>query len=179
MSNDLLKKHQKTDIRFQQGDFILYEPTAEQYEAMQALIKDKVALTSDYNMEGSISFDNIKFIIREMTNVGTEIDKYSDAELKELLDNGDRQIQLLLQSISELLNEVAEDVFTSYMNQMKTCNQYLKVVNNLHNIDDMKAEFNKLCKENNLNMTFDDLKQMDAKDEKELTQVLEKVNMNK
>lgn len=175
MSEKLLKKHQKTKIRFQNGDFILYEPNKEQYQQIVDMVSKNVEITDDMNIKGEIIFENIKFIIRELTSVGKEIDDYSDEELQELLENGDRQIKSLITGITELLEEVSEDIFNQYFNQIKTINNYLKVIDKAEDFEKMKKSFNKLAKANKLGITFDDLKTLDGNDEKAIDELIKKV----
>lgn len=179
MSTKLLKKHQKSDIRFQEGDFILYEPNKEQYEEIKNMVSDNSIITDDYTVEGQVAFAHIRFIIRELTNIGHEIDEYSDEELQSLLDNGDKQIQALLNGISNLLNDIAEDVFMAYFNHIKSFNAYLKVLNQVDDISKIEKEFNKLSKKNKLGITFEEVMKLESSDEVKIDEMLAKVNKKK
>lgn len=175
MSTKLLKKHQKTDIRFQDGDFILYEPNREQYEQIKKLVEDNTKLNEELDLEGTVIFSQVRFIIRELTNIGYEVDEYSDEELETLLNNGDRQIKALLHSITSLLDEVAESVYLNYVKQVKAINSYLKVINNSGDMANIEREFNKLCKKNKLGITFEDLLKVQNDGEASVNDVLSKI----
>lgn len=178
MSKQLLKAHQKTDIRFKEGDFIFYEPTKEQLAEVRELVQKNVTITDDMNVEGELAFRSVRFIIRELTNVGNEIDEYTDIELQNLLDNGDKQLRLLMKSIIEFINEIADDIFDEYLQQVKIIKNYLKVANSSSDIEQMKKEINKLFKKNKIDLTFDDLSQMQDGDEETIVNILDKVNKN-
>lgn len=178
MSKQLLKAHQKTDIRFKEGDFIFYEPTKEQLAEVKELVQKNVKITDDMNVEGELAFRSVRFIIRELTNIGNEIDEYTDIELQNLLDHGDKQIRLLMKSITEFINEIVDDIFDEYIQQVKIIKNYLKLVNNNNNVEQMKNETNKLFKKYKIDLTFDDLSKMKDGDEEAIISILDKVNKN-
>lgn len=176
MKKQLLKQHQKADIRFQEGDFVFYEPTKEQLAKIKALVQQKVQLTEDINIEGEIAFESVRFIIRELTNIGDEIDNYTDVELQKLLDNGDKQIQLLLKNITELINEITDDIFDDYIQQVKIVKNYLKIIKNHTDVEQIKNEINKLFQYNNINLTVDDLSKIESKDKQIVSELVQKMN---
>ena len=178
MSN-LLKTHQKTDIKFQQGDFILYEPNEEQIKEIKLLLNNNINMDKDFNIVGEIPFDNYRFIIRDFTSIGSEIDELTDKEVKQLLDNGDKQIKSLVNAIADLLNEIAEEMFNETVQQAKFVNSYLNIINGTKEVEKIKEKVNKLLKKNKIDITFDDLEKINSKNKEEQIEILSKINIKK
>lgn len=172
----ILDKHKKSNKRFQEGDLILYEPTQEQVEEIKLLIQDNSNVDENLNINGELEFKSIRWIIRELTSIGAEIDEMSDEDVKIAFDNGDRALQRLTKEITKLINEVAEDIFNQYMEQVKFLNSYVNVFNTTKDVDKLKEKVNKLFKKNKVNLTFDDLSKLNSKDENTIQELLNKLN---
>ena len=176
MSKTILQKHKKSNIRFQNEDIILYEPTDIQVEELKQLIKDIIQFDKDFNIIGEIDFKGIRFIIRELTSIGAEIDDMTDEEVQKAFDEGDRILQKLIKEISKLINEIAEDVMEEYTTELKFVNDYINVLNNTKDTEKIKEKVNKLFKKNKINLTFDDLIKINSSDENTIKEILNKVN---
>ena len=61
---NLLKQHQLKKIRFQGDGIILYNPTKSQKKEIKDFIIKHTKYDKDNNINGEVSFDSIKFIIR-------------------------------------------------------------------------------------------------------------------
>ena len=133
----LLDKHQKTNIRFKSEDFMFYEPTILQKDELKNMIKETIKINKDLEISGDISLKEIRFVIKELTNIGNEIDELSDEEFKNKLNNGDRQVINLFREVENYINEVIEDIM--YENE-----QYIKFINSFINIANTKADEGKI-----------------------------------
>lgn len=172
----ILDKHKKSNIRFQEEDLILYEPTQQQLEEIKSLIQDNSNIDENLNINGELEFKSIRWIIRELTSIGAEIDEMSDEDVKIAFDNGDKSLQRLTQEITKLINEIAEDIFNQYMEQVKFLNSYVNMFNTVKDVDKLKEKVNKLFKKNKVNLTFDDLSKLNNKDENTIQELLNKLN---
>lgn len=175
----ILDKHKKSNIRFQEGDLILYEPSLEQRKEIQELIQSNSKIDKNLDVTGKLEFKSIRFIIRELTSIGAEIDEMTDEEVKISFDNGDRQLELLINAISDLINELADDMFNNIFQQTKLINSYLNIINGNKDIEKMKEKVNRLFKKNKINMTFDDLKNLFNGNEEDIKNLINKITTNK
>lgn len=136
----LLDKYQKNNIRFQYDDLILYEPNAEQMQQLKDFLSNKVEVDEEFNINQEILFSQIRWVIREMTSIGYEIDEYTDEELQEKLNNGTEGLQLLLNAISDLFTYVVESLYQDYITQIKQILDLIEVGKKNQQIEDMKTE---------------------------------------
>lgn len=173
MSKILDKHLTKSDIRWQEGDLIIYNPSNQQIEDIKQLIQNNSNIDENFNINEEIEFKNIRWIIRELTSIGGEIDEYNDEEIKE---KADRSLILLIREINKLINEIAEDIFEEYVQKVKFLNSYINVFNTTKDADKLKEKIDKLFKRNKVNLTFDDLAKLDNKDEDTIKEFLNKVN---
>jgi hypothetical protein len=158
--NKLLEKHQKIKeenvkyIRFQNKDIVMYEPVDEQRQEIKNFILENSQTDFSINEEAQVKL--IRLIIREHSNIGAEIDEYTNSELQEKLNNGDRTIILLLREVSTLVDEIVEDISYEYLQQIKIMNSMFNIMNNNQELNTLKIKVNKFLKKNKINMQFED-----------------------
>lgn len=174
----ILKQHQKTDIRFQRDNIIMYHPTEIQLEEINKILSETLVINEGLDAKGEIDSKTIRYIIREMTSIGAEIDEYTDEEFLTLLDNGDRVINLLMREVSTFITELTEDMQYNQYLQIDTMSKMANIINNANDEAKMKEKFDKLFKKNGLNITFDDLTKTDV-DPKLLEKQIKKIGKNK
>jgi hypothetical protein len=107
----LLKNNQKKEYRFKQKELILYYPTNEQLSEIRQLVENDMKINNQLQSEFDLNLKSIRFIIREITSIGYEIDEYDDTVLQGMLDNGNRDLTLLLREIKTLIQEIVDDIF--------------------------------------------------------------------
>lgn len=155
MSN-LLKQHQKKEFRYESKDFKLFEPTDYQREELANIITENSKIESD-ELVAELGLKSIRYVIRELTNIGNEIDEFADKELESLLDNGDRELQLLMREIELLLHEVAEDVLCQTTRSMRYMNDFINTMDVSGDTEKLKKKWDKFNKKYKLNISWDDL----------------------
>ena len=153
---NLLEKHQKKDILFQQDDIILYNPTDEQLNVIKEFLEKNIQIEGN-ELNGNIGNKEIRYIIRELTNIGNDIDDYTDEQLIQLLENGDRTITLLMREIEKLINAIAEDILYQIENTLNFVNSYLNILNNKNNEDKIKQKIENLLKKYKVNIPMEEL----------------------
>lgn len=162
---NLLEKHQKKDILFQQDDIILYNPTDEQLNVIKEFLEKNIQIEGN-ELNGKIGNKEIRYIIRELTNIGNDIDDYTDEQLIQLLENGDRTITLLMREIEKLINTIAEDILYQIENTLNFVNSYLNILNNKNNEDKVKRKIEKLFKKYKTNISMEELLNIEDNPEK-------------
>ena len=119
MSNFLLES-QKGKYRFKINEEIyLLEPTKEQKEKLIKILEENVKVSDNLEMQGVIPVSSIRYISKELTSIGEEIDKMTDEEILNAIDNGNRNIVLLFREIKTMLDELLEDLQYNIEQQIK------------------------------------------------------------
>lgn len=152
----LLKKHQKKEFLYESKDFKLYAPTDFQREELIGMVIEKSKFENE-ELVSEFGLKSIRYILRELTNIGSEIDEISDKEMESLLDNGDREIQLLMREIEKLLGEISEDVLYMTAKGMKFMNDTLNAIDTNGDMEKLKKKWNKLNKKYKMNMSWEEL----------------------
>ena len=152
----LLKQHQKKSERYKSKSFIMYEPTDYQREELMNIITENSKIEND-ELVAELGLRSIRYTIKELTNVGNEIDELSDKELESLLDNGDRELQLLMREIELLLNEVAEDVLYQTSRKIKFMNDIINALDTNGDVDKLRKKWDKFNKKYKMNVSWEDL----------------------
>lgn len=172
----ILDKHQKSDIRYKNKDLTFFEPTEEQLQEVQEIVKKNITLQNELKINKELDINSIRLIIRELTNIGAEIDEYSDEELLEKLNNGDRVLKLLLREVEKFVNEVLDDVLEEQIEQAKAINTLINIANSNQDVKTLEVKINKFFKRNKINMKFEDF--MNIKDNPQIIQDLtDKLNI--
>lgn len=160
----LLDKHIKKEIRYSSKDFTLYEPSQFQREELTKIVMDNSKIEGD-NLTAEYGIDMIRYILKEITNIGEEVNELTNDELEKLIDNGDRDIELLIREITILLEEISDDSIYILSKQVKMMNDLLNTLDANGDVDKLKNKFNKFTKKYKLKMTWEDL--MDNKEEQQ------------
>ena len=155
MSN-LLKQHQKKEFRHESKDFRLFEPTDYQREELASIIVENSKIEND-ELVTELGLKAIRYVIKELTNIGNEIDEIENKELESLLDNGDRELQLLMREVEVLLHEVAEDVLCQTTRSMRYMNDIINTMDSNGDAEKLKKKWDKFNKKYKLNMSWNDL----------------------
>lgn len=152
----LLKQHQKKNERYKSKSFILHEPTDYQRQELTDMYIENSKVENNDELVAEFGLKSIRYIIRELTNID-EIDEISDKELEVLLDNGDREIQLLMREIEVLLHEIADDVLYQTTRSMRLMGDVLNTLDVNGDTEKLKKKWNQFNKKYNINVSWDDL----------------------
>lgn len=172
--SELLKKHQKKEFRYKSKDFKLYEPTSYQREELASIIIENSKI-QEGELVGEFGLKSIRYIIKELTNIGSEVDELSNKELESLLDNADRELQLLMREIELLLHEVAEDVLYQTSRNIKFMNDIINALDTNGDVDKLRKKWDKFNKKYKMNVSWEDLIN-NANKREELENKLKEVN---
>ncbi|WP_297993945.1 hypothetical protein [uncultured Clostridium sp.] len=154
--SELLKKHQRKEFRYESNEFKLYEPTNLQKEELMDMVMENSKIKND-ELVLELGLKPIRYVIRELTNIGSEIDEITDENLESLLDNGDREIQLLIREIEILLHEVAEDVLYQTTRNLRCMNDIINTMDVNGDTEKLKKKWEKFNKKYKLNIPWKEL----------------------
>ena len=152
----ILENNQRKDIRFKKGDFVLYEPSELQREEIFKIIEKQNLKIEGDNIEGELDTKFLRYILKECSSLGSEIDQYDDQELDIKFSNGNRDMTLFLREIERLTEELVEDLFYIQEKEIKLMIKMLDVLNSNMTKNEMEKKFNNLMKRNKVNVTLND-----------------------
>lgn len=152
----ILQNHKKKDIRFQKGDLVIYEPNEVQYDEIVKIVEQNVTTNENLDAQGELGIKSIRYLIRELTSIGAEIDEMTDEELNLAFENGDRDLKLFIRELSVLIGEIVEDIQFKQYELIDTISKIFNILNSKEDEEGVKGKFNKLCKKKGIKMTFDE-----------------------
>lgn len=170
----ILKDNQKVDIRFEKGEFKIYEPTDFQREEIMNLLKEQDLKIEGDVVKGEVDFRFLRYLLKECTSIGHEVDEYNDKELSSLLDNGNRTVKLFMVEIKRMIDELVEDLLLVQEEELKLIIKMLNILNSNTTKVEIEKKFNNLMKRNKVNITLEEM--VANKDNPEKLQELIKVS---
>lgn len=173
----ILKNNQKIDIRFEKGDFKVYEPNELQRDDIMKMLENQNINIEGDLVKGSVDLKFIRYILRECTSVANEVDEYNDDELEVLFENGNREMKLFIREIEKLINELVEDLLFIKEKEIQLVIKMLDVLNTTASNTEVEKKFNNLMKKNKINLTLE--KMIENKDNpEELQKLIKKSKRN-
>ena len=171
---NFLEENQITDIRFEcdNGKIVLYNPNNEQKKILKEIISKNTNIDKNGNITSSIEVKFIREIFRELVKDGNFIDKYSDEELLDKLNKGNRKIKLLYREIEDLMYELSEEVLYDNINQIEYLNQLIGILQNTDSATQMQNRLNKLLNKNNVKLNLEKL----SKDKEAVKNITKSLN---
>ena len=168
MSNFLIN-NQKQELRLQVGDITLFEPTDLQLQELKEML-----LKEDVNIEGrsEISYNPIRYIIRNCCKDGAFIDEYTDLEIESFMNNGNKNLRALRRECISIIEEVGEMIQEDSIMQLKYFNEMINVFNFNGDVEKTKKKFDKFSKKYKLNITFDELLKKETEKEKLIQELI-------
>lgn len=173
----ILKKYQKTDKRFERDDLIVYEPTQEQKEEIINMIMEKSKLT-DEGVEGEIGTKEIRYLYRELTSLGSEIDDYTDEELDVMFENGNHDLICFQREIEKLLDEIATEIFYEKEKEVKSLLKVIDILSANTDMAEVEKKFNNLMKKNKTNLTYQEFVE-NANNPEKLQELMKRKKVNR
>lgn len=170
----ILKNNQKVDIRFEKGDFKIYEPNDLQREEIMNLLKKQDINIEGEVVKGEVDLRFIRYILKECTSIANEVDEYTDSELDIMFENGNREMKLFLNEIKRLVNELVEDFLFIQEQEIQLIIKMLNILNANTSKAEVEKKFNNLMKKNKVNLTLEEM--IKNKDNPEELQKLIKVS---
>ena len=154
----ILKDNQKKEIRFQEGEIILYEPNKVQLEELKNIIIESTNIDlKNGEAVSELSYDIVRYIFKYLTSIGDEVDDLDDEELEECLENGNNKISLLMMAVEDMIREICNKLVYNYMREVRSINDKFRILELNGELENAKIGFNEMARKNNLNVTFDDL----------------------
>lgn len=152
----ILKKYQKQKYRYENGDLVVYHPTKEQEKELKTMIVENSKI-EDGELNAVYGMNMIRYLLREVTSIGVEVDEYNDKELSDMLDNGTRELNILLEESIHILEELSEEVVKEYRKDLKYFNDMIDAMSFNGDVQKTTKKFNAFAKKYKLGLTFEDI----------------------
>ena len=137
----ILRDNQKTQIRYECEEVILYEPTKSQLAELKHVVYENTKMDLEKGVATTeYSYDIMRYIFKFYTTIGDEVDELTDNELEDLIENGNHKIQGLMRAITEMLREIASDSLYELESAIKTYNEQKKADELLQKATKLKKE---------------------------------------
>lgn len=173
MGENKLLKHKKGKIRFQQGDFILYEPNAEQKKILLDII-NKISNVDNDTVGGTLTLDDSRWVLREITNLKDDVDELSDEMLEDVISNTDSELSDLINAIRDLLIELSEETVKEYLKQVETAVSFFDLVEDNKNVSKLKKKLEKVFNKDKIDKDVYDALTKEGINVDELLEILNK-----
>lgn len=167
----ILLNNQKTNIRYQDKDIVLYEPTKEQ----EAYIKNEISENMNLNSQEEklvVSVNLIKYILTECTSLKDDVENIELEELSNLIDNGNNKIKKLMREIGGLFDEYIEDLTYESSQKLKQINSILNALNSKGDLNTTYKKLEKVLKKYKINI---DLNKLDSTDPSSVKNLIEEM----
>ena len=137
----ILRDNQKTQIRYECEEVILYEPTNTQLAELKHIVYENTKMDLEKGVATTeYSYDIMRYIFKFYTTIGDEVDELTDDELEDLIENGNHKIQGLMRAITEMLREIASNSLYELESAIKTYNEQKKADELLQKANKLKRE---------------------------------------
>lgn len=159
MENFLLN-NQKKKIRYKDNEIEVYEPTDEQYQELIKIIQENSKVTDEIGIETNVGIKYLRYIFKNLTSLGDLIDRMTDKEILDALDNGNRRIVILYREIEKLITEVLDDIQYHSEQQIKTINSFINILTSNNKKEKINEKIDKLLKQNKVNLTIEEMAEL-------------------
>ncbi|MGL5328932.1 MAG: hypothetical protein ACRDD7_06665 [Peptostreptococcaceae bacterium] len=153
----LLREELKKQNRAIYGKYIINQPNDEQYNIIKEMFSRNATIDGGLSVNGTIDEEMLRYMFKNLTNVGEEIDEISNDELYHLIKNGTRDFKRTIKELKEVVIEIIEDIQDEQYNAINILNSYSSVLNASTEMESVKKKMNKLLKKQGLNINFDEL----------------------
>lgn len=154
---NFLKDNQKENVRYKGNGIILYEPNNEQRRVLLDLIERNSKIEDNLDIETNLNIDHIRYIFRELTDIGEDMDSMTDGEIINCIENGNKEVVSLYREVEKLVGELLENIQYNVEQQIKNVNLMLKALKLSKSQENFKNEINKIMKQKGYNMTYDNM----------------------
>lgn len=147
----ILERNQKTDVRFKGGEFVLYEPNEIQRDELAKMLG-----MLEGSQEETLNTSMVRYILREISSLGAEVDEYSDEELDNNFENISRDGQLFLREIENLCMEIAEDIVYMREKFVKMYKSFERIMKTSQDEAKILEGVGKLLKKNGIDLSVEE-----------------------
>lgn len=168
----ILNNHIKQKIRREFQDIIVYNPTIEQEELIIEMLNQNATIDSNLNISANLNSRLTRTLIRELTNIGTEIDEFTDEELEDKLINGDLYLQKMLNELKVIVEEVCYKVQREAYDTINSFNKMLDIIDVIIESSESKNRVETVLDKIGVDLTLEELSDMQKNNPDKLAEIL-------
>lgn len=165
MKESILTRNQRKHIRLERGEFILYNPTEEQMEIMSNLLSEQINVDTDLTAKGRVDSALIRYMLKELTNVGKDVELYSDAELIALIAGGNQDLAIIFKELEVIINEMIESLQYKQYELIVSINTMIENAKNSKKFDKLLNGLDEILEESNIDITAKELFKLAGEEE--------------
>lgn len=111
----ILKKHLQKTVRYQEEDLIVYEPKQIHTNKLKKMLEESLTISNKFSVKGGVEVDVFIYMIKNLTNIGDEIDEFTEDEIIDLINggidnNGDRALKNVMSELINVIYEIIKDM---------------------------------------------------------------------
>ena len=171
-------EHLKEEVRFKCNHFTFMNPTVEQEAYIRDIMQNSMRTTDgseDIDIEGTFDYDLIKWIIKELSNVGDGIDELSAEDFNTLIDRGDTTVEELMYQVEILLSEIGTKITREQSRMIDTVEKYIELLDVGNKVDNVKTKIVKVFQKKGINLSSEECLAL-LSDPQKLTEALEEAD---
>lgn len=153
----LLENNLKTDIRATIGDYIIKNPTNEQVVEIEKMLKETSTINNEMTVKTKVDDKLIRYLLKNTTNIGEEINKYDNKQLDFFINNGNRDTINLMKEMTSIITEIVEDIQFLHNQQMKNVVNMIDSLVATMEVKKTESLLNSMLKDNGIDATLSDL----------------------
>ena len=173
-------EHLKEEVRFKCKYFTFMNPTVEQETYIRDIMQNSMKTTDvseDIDIEGTFDYDLIKWIIKELSNVGEGVDDLSAEDFNTLIDKGDTVVEELMYQVEILLSEIGTKITREQSRMIDTVEKYIELLDVGNKVDNVKTKIVKVFQKKGINLSSEECLAL-LSDPQKLTEALEEADRN-
>lgn len=173
-------EHIKQETRFKCKYFTFMNPTDEQEAYIRDIMQNSMKTTDeteDIDIEGTFDYDLIKWIIKELSNVGEGVDDLSAEDFNTLIDKGDTVVEELMYQVELLLFEIGTKITRGQSRMINTVEKYIELLDVGNKVDNVKSKVVEVFQKKGINLSSEECLAL-LSDPQKLTEALEEADRN-
>ena len=173
-------EHIKQETRFKCKYFTFMNPTDEQEAYIRDIMQNSMKTTDeteDIDIEGTFDYDLIKWIIKELSNVGEGVDDLSAEDFNTLIDKGDIVVEELMYQVELLLSEIGTKITREQSRMIDTVEKYIELLDVGNKVDNVKSKVVEVFQKKGINLSSEECLAL-LSDPQKLTEALEEADRN-
>lgn len=127
---DIFEKYKFKELRTRFGDIEVYNPNEIKYEELNELIQAGAKMDSEMKIEQTIDEKTIRWMFRNLTSIGEDIDNLTSEQLEELCSDfgGCREFNLVYKELAIMIDEILQDFQNALYKTYVMANSVFKTI---------------------------------------------------
>lgn len=176
-----LEQYKKPINRFDDGNgLIIFSLSKKEEEEIKKMIIDSQKEITDDKVEMVSLFDIVRYIIKNCSSIGDDVDNYNDVELDALFDDCTHSLKMFKMEIEKIIEELLDETLKEMEHQYKEVLRLLQSAKQKTDLEGVEAQL-----KNEINGILDgiginlQIEEMIGKNEDEVKKIIASKTENK